>query len=102
MENDELKSRIKTKEEKLESYKDFKKRYYTYRTDDIVEYIQRDGTELHELFRLEDKMYDEINRNSAPAQKRLFSEYSDNWMNILTTEVDELTKYILKDLEEEK
>lgn len=54
MEKDKLESKIETKEETLESYKDLKKRYYTYRTDDIVEYIQREGTELHELFQLED------------------------------------------------
>lgn len=102
MSNDELKPKIETKEQTLESYDDFKKRYYIYRTDDIVEYIQRNGTELNDLFQKETKLYDEINEKLNPAQQKLLSRYSDNWIDILNTEVDELTKYILSDFEEER
>ena len=102
MEKDKLESKIETKEETLENYKDFKRRYYIYRADDIVEYIQRDGTELHELIQKESKMYDEMNKTLNPVQQKLFSKYSDNWMDILNIEVDELTKYILSDLDEER
>lgn len=102
MDNNELKPKIETEEETLESYNDFRKRYYIYRTDDIVEYMQRNGTELNDLFQQGQKIYDEINEKLNPTQQKLLSRYSDNWVDILNTEVDELTKYILSDFEEER
>ena len=47
-------------------------------------------------------MYDEINKSLNPAQQKLLSRYSDNWIDILNIEVDELTKYILADFDEER
>ena len=38
---DEINPRIETTDEKLERYKDFKKRYYIYRVDDIINYIKK-------------------------------------------------------------
>ena len=35
----EIKQKLETKEETLETYTDFKKRYYIYRVDDIVGYL---------------------------------------------------------------
>lgn len=51
MKSNELNPKIETKEEKLETYTDFKKRYYIYRVDDIVNYLQRDNTDLDKLFK---------------------------------------------------
>jgi len=102
MSSTELKPKIETKEEKLETYTDFKKRYYLYRVDDIVEYLQRDNTELDKLFKKESKMFNNLKENLTPEQQKLLSQYSDNWLELLNEEVEELTQYILKDFEEER
>lgn len=99
---DELEPKIETKEETLESYNDFKKRYYIYRADEIRGFLQRDGTELNELYEENDKMYEQLKDFLDSSQQRLLSKYSDNWIDIINTEVDELTKYILNDFEEER
>lgn len=98
----EIKQKLETKEETLETYTDFKKRYYIYRVDDIVEYLQRDNTELDKLFKKESKMFNDLKENLTPEQQTLLSKYSDNWLELLNEEVEELTQYILKDFEEER
>lgn len=102
MSSEELKPKIETKEETLESYNNFKKRYYIYRADDIREYLQRDGTELNELEEENEKMFDELSKLLNPVQQKMLSHYSDNWVDIINLEIDELTKYILSDFEEER
>lgn len=102
MSSTELKPKIETKEEKLETYTDFKKRYYLYRVDDIVEYLQRDNTELDKLFKQEDKMFNDLKEKLTPEQQKLLSQYSNNWVELLNEEVEELAQYILKDFEEER
>lgn len=99
---EDLKPKIETKEEKLETYTDFKKRYYIYRVDDIVDYLQRDNTELDKLFKKESKMFNHLKENLTPEQQNLLFQYSDNWIDLLNEEVEELTQYILKDFEEER
>ena len=99
MSSTELKPKIETKEENLETYTDFKKRYYLYRVDDIVEYLQRDNTELDKLFKEEHKMFNDLKDQLTPEQQNLLSEYSDNWIYIINEEVEELTKQILNDFE---
>ena len=98
----ELKPKIETKEETLETYTDFKKRYYIYRVDDIVGYLQRDNTELDKLFKEEQKMFNDLKGQLTPEQQKLLSNYSDNWIYIINEEVEELTKQILNDFEEER
>ena len=102
MSSTELKPKIETKEENLETYTDFKKRYYLYRVDDIVGYLQRDNTELDNLFKEEQKMFNDLKEQLTPEQQKMLSEYSDNWIYIINEEVQELTKQILNDFEEER
>ncbi len=102
MKSNELNPKIETKEEKLEIYTDFKKRYYIYRVDDIVNYLQRDNTDLDKLFKQEEKMFNDLKENLTPEQQKLLSKYSDNWLELLNEEIDELTQQILKDFEEER
>ncbi len=102
MKSNELNPKIETKEEKLETYTDFKKRYYIYRVDDIVNYLQRDNTDLDKLFKQEEKMFNNLKETLTPEQQALLSKYSDNWLELLNEEVDELTQQILKDFEEER
>lgn len=102
MSSTELKPKIETKEENFETYTDFKKRYYLYRVDDIVEYLQRDNTELDKLFKQEHQMFNDLKENLTPDLQTALSQYSDNWIDILNEEVEELTQYILKDFEEER
>lgn len=98
----EIKQKLETKEETLETYTNFKKRYYIYRVDDIVGYLQRDNTELNTLFKEEQKMFNDLKEQLTPEQQKLLSEYSDNWIYIINEEVEELTKQILNDFEEER
>lgn len=98
----EIKQKLETKEETLETYTDFKKRYYIYRVDDIVGYLQRDNTELDKLFKEEQKMFNDLKGQLTPEQQKLLSNYSDNWIYIINEEVQELTKQILNDFEEER
>ena len=98
----EIKQKLETKEETLETYTDFKKRYYIYRVDDIVGYLQRDNTELDNLFKEEQKMFNDLKGQLTPEQQKSLSNYSDNWIYIINEEVQELTKQILNDFEEER
>lgn len=98
----EIKQKLETKEETLETYTDFKKRYYIYIVDDIVGYLQRDNTELDKLFKEEQKMFNDLKVQLTPEQQKLLSNYSDNWIYIINEEVEELTKQILNDFEEER
>ena len=98
----EIKQKLETKEETLETYTDFKKRYYIYRMDDIIEYLQRDNTELDTLFKEEQKMFNDLKEQLTPEQQKLLSNYSDNWTYIINEEVQELTKQILNDFEEDR
>lgn len=98
----EIKQKLEKKEETLETYTDFKKRYYIYRMDDIIEYLQRDNTELDTLFKEEQKMFNDLKEQLTPEQQKLLSNYSDNWTYIINEEVQELTKQILNDFEEER
>lgn len=98
----EIKQKLETKEETLETYTDFKKKYYIYRMDDIIDYLQRDNTELDKLFKEENKMFNDLKEQLTPEQQKLLSNYSDNWTYIINEEVQELTKQILKDFEEER
>lgn len=102
MSSTELKPKIEIKEKNLETYTDFKKRYYLYRVDDILEYLQRDNTELDKLFKKESKMFKDLKGMLTPEQQNLLSKYSDNWIDLLNEEVEELTQHILKDFEEER
>ena len=86
----------------METYTDFKKRYYIYRMDDIIEYLQRDNTELDTLFKEEQKMFNDLKEQLTPEQQKILSNYSDNWTYIINEEVQELTKQILNDFEEER
>ena len=98
----EIKKKNEKKEETLETYTDFKKRYYIYRMDDIIEYLQRDNTELDTLFKEEQKMFNDLKEQLTPEQQKILSNYSDNWTYIINEEVQELTKQILNDFEEER
>lgn len=102
MSSNQIKQKLETKEETLETYTDFKKRYYIYRMDDIIEYLQRDNTELDTLFKEEQKMFNGLKEQLTPEQQKLLSNYSDNWTYIINEEVQELTKQILNDFEEER
>ncbi len=102
MSSNQIKQKLETKEETLETYTDFKKRYYIYRMDDIIEYLQRDNTELDTLFKEEQKMFNDLKEQLTPEQQKLLSNYSDNWTYIINEEVQELTKQILNDFEEER
>ena len=102
MSSNEIKQKLETKEETLETYTDFKKRYYIYRMDDIIEYLQRDNTELDTLFKEEQKMFNDLKEQLTPEQQKILSNYSDNWTYIINEEVQELTKQILNDFEEER
>lgn len=102
MNSNEIKKKIETEEKTLETYTDFKKKYYIYRVDDIVEYLQRDNTELDTLFKEEQKMFNGLKEQLTPEQQKLLSEYSDNWIYIINEEIEELTKQILNDFEEER
>lgn len=75
----EIKQKLETKEETLETYTDFKKRYYIYRMDDIIDYLQRDNTELDTLFKEENKMFNDLKEQLTPEQQKLLSNYSDNY-----------------------
>lgn len=79
----EIKQKLEKKEETLETYTDFKKRYYIYRMDDIIEYLQRDNTELDTLFKEEQKMFNDLKEQLTPEQQKLLSNYSDNWTYII-------------------
>lgn len=70
--------------------------------DDIIEYLQRDNTELDTLFKEEQKMFNDLKEQLTPEQQKLLSNYSDNWTYIINEEVQELTKQILNDFEEER
>ena len=98
----EIKQKLEKKEETVETYTDFKKRYYIYRMDDIIEYLQRDNTELDTLFKEEQKMFNDLKEQLTPEQQKILSNYSDNWTYIINEEVQELTKQILNDFEEER
>ena len=102
MSSNEIRQKLETKEETLETYTDFKKRYYIYRMDDIIEYLQRDNTELDTVFKEEQKMFNDLKEQLTPEQQKLLSNYSDNWTYIINEEVQELTKQILNDFEEER
>ena len=102
MSSNEIRQKLETKEETLETYTDFKKKYYIYRMDDIIEYLQRDNTELDTLFKEEQKMFNDLKEQLTPEQQKLLSNYSDNWTYIINEEVQELTKQILNDFEEER
>lgn len=86
----------------METYTDFKKRYYIYRMDDIIDYLQRDNIELDTLFKEEQKIFNDLKEQLTPEQQKLLSNYSDNWTYIINEEVQELTKQILNDFEEER
>lgn len=47
-------------------------------------------------------MFNDLKENLTPEQQTLLSQYSDNWLELLNEEVEELTQYILKDFEEER
>ena len=98
----ELNPKIETADKTLETYNDFKKRYYIYRVDDIIDYLQRDNTELSKLYKKEEKMYNDLQLTLTPTQQHLLLEYSDNWQDILNEEINGLTQYMLADFEEEK
>ncbi len=102
MKLNELNSETETEEKKLETYTEFKKRNYIYRVDDIVSYLQRDNTKLDKLFKKETKLFNDLINTLTPEQKSILSKYSDNWLELLSEEVNELTQYILKDFEEER
>lgn len=70
--------------------------------DDIIEYLQRDNTELDTLYKEEQKMFNDLKGQLTPEQQKLLSNYSDNWTYIINEEVQELTKQILNDFEEER
>ncbi len=70
--------------------------------DDIIEYLQRDNTELDTLYKEEQKMFNDLKGQLTPEQQKLLSNYSDNWTYIINEEVEELTKQILNDFEEER
>ncbi|MBO5397762.1 MAG: hypothetical protein J6A36_02350 [Clostridia bacterium] len=97
-----LKPRIETTNKELERYNEFKKRYYIYRVDDIIENLQKDNTELSKLYKQEEKMYNDLKLTLSPTQQHLLLEYSDNWQDIINEEINELTKQILADFEQEK
>ena len=71
MSSNQIKQKLETKEETLETYTDFKKRYYIYRMDDIIEYLQRDNTELDTLFKEEQKMFNDLKEQLTPEQQKL-------------------------------
>ena len=98
----EIKQKLETKEETLETYTDLNKRYYIYRMDNIIEYLQRDATGLNKLFKKENKMFNDLKEQLTPEQQKLLSNYSDNWTYIINEEVQELTKQILNDFEGER
>lgn len=98
----EIKQKLETKEETLETYTDSNKRYYIYRMDNIIEYLQRDATGLDKLFKKENKMFNDLKEQLTPEQQKLLSNYSDNWTYIINEEVQELTKQILNDFEGER
>lgn len=98
----ELNPKIETKEKELETYTDFKKRYYIYRADDIREYLQRDNTELNNLYEQEQNIFSDLQKTLSPEQQKILLHYSDNWFDLLNVEIDELTQYILKDFEDER
>ena len=47
-------------------------------------------------------MFNDLKEQLTPEQQKLLSNYSDNWTYIINEEVEELTKQILNDLEEER
>ena len=102
MKLNELNSETETEEKKLETYTEFKKRNYIYRVDDIVSYLQRDNTKLDKLFKKETKLFNDLINTLTPAQESILSKNRDNWLELLSEEVNELTQYILKDFEEER
>jgi DNA replication protein DnaD len=99
---DELNSKIEVTDETLESYSDFKKRYYIYRVDDIREYLQKDNTELAQLYEKNEKIFNELKETLNTKQKLLLNKYSDNCIELSNIEIDELTKYILNDFDNER
>ena len=102
MSSNEIRQKLETKEETLETYTDFKKRYYIYRMDDIIEYLQRDNTELDTLFKEEQKMFNDLKEQLTPEQQKLLSNYSDNWTYKNNQQHQQLTKKNLNDFEEER
>lgn len=98
----ELKPKIDTADKNLERYTDFKKRYYIYRADDIIDYLQNHNTELNKLYQQEDNMYNDLKENLSPSQQQLLLRYSDNWIDLVNEKIKGLTKYMLIDFEEER
>ena len=98
----ETNPRIETRDKKLETYNEFKKRYYIYRVDDIIEYLQNHNTELNKLYQQEENMYKDLKENISPEQQQLLLKYSDNWIELVNEEIKGLTKYMLADFEEER
>ena len=47
-------------------------------------------------------MFNNLKLKLTPEQQKLLSNYSDNWIYIINEEVEELTKQILNDFEEER
>lgn len=70
--------------------------------DDIIDYLQKDNIELDTLFKEEQKIFNDLKEQLTPEQQKLLSNYSDNWTYIINEEVQELTKQILNDFEEER
>ena len=98
----ELNPKIETIDKTIETYNDFKKKYYIYKIDDIIDYLQRDTTELSNLYKQEEKMYNDLKLTLTPTQQHLLLEYADNWIDILNEEINGLTQHMLADFEEER
>ena len=47
-------------------------------------------------------MFNDLKGQLTPEQQKSLSNYSDNWIYIINEEVQELTKQILNDFEEER
>lgn len=47
-------------------------------------------------------MFNDLKENLTSELQTALSQYSDNWVELLNEEVEELTQYILKDFEEER
>ena len=98
----ELNPKIETADKSLETYNEFKKKYYIYRVDEIIDYLQRDNTELSKLYKQEGEMYKELKEKLTLEQQQLLLQYSDNWQDIINEEINGITEYMLADFEEER
>ena len=98
----ELNPKIETADKSLETYNEFKKKYYIYRVDEIIDYLQRDNTELSKLYKQECEMYKELKEKLTLEQQQLLLQYSDNWQDIINEEINGITEYMLADFEEER